>query len=179
MFGSRGNQAADAAASLYAALVGQARAPVFYGPLRVPDSIDGRFDLLVLHAYLVLAALNPAGKPGKEVGTKLVNTIFAGFEDALRDLGVGDMGMSRRIRAMADAFSGRLAAYEESGADIPTLTITLVRILYRGDETCRAEAGAVAAYVVASREASRDLASGPGASTLLSGRAVFGPLPQL
>lgn len=176
MFGNRGNQAAEAAASLYAALVEQARAPVFYGPLRVPDSIDGRFDLLVLHAYLVLTALNPAGKAGKEVGTRLVNRIFAGFEDALRDLGVGDMGMSRRIRAMADAFYGRLVAYEEAGADIPALAATLVRNLYRGDETCRREAEAVAAYVVASRET---LASAPGTSTLLSGRAVFGPLPQL
>src|SRR5262245_22820274 len=100
-----------AAQQLHGAIVTQARRPVFHTSFRVPDTIDGRFDLLAIHAFLVLEALREMGDAGDRVGTRLATEVFAGFEAGLRELGVSDMGLSRRIKAMADAFYGRVQTY--------------------------------------------------------------------
>src|SRR5690349_9108191 len=94
----------EAARALYRSLLQRAREPVFYTSFAVPDTIDGRFDMVALHASLLFEALRPLGATGQAVGTHLATEIFAGFEDALRDLGVSDFGMPRRIKAMANAF---------------------------------------------------------------------------
>ena len=177
MFGRKSgpDPAVAAADSLYAALVQQARNPAFYRRLSVPDSLDGRFDLLAVHAFLVLAAIRGEGDAGKDLGTKLATAIFAGFEDALRELGVGDMGMSRRIKAMADGFYGRLAAYDAACIDQSLLAGVLLRNVYRGDTAREADATVLASYVMANRQV---FSSPAGLSTLLLGQPVFAPLPE-
>src|SRR6516164_3157839 len=111
MFGSlrRRSERKTIAERLCRSISDQARAPVFYGELGVADSLDGRFDLVVLHAWLVLDALGSAGETA--LAQCLVDALFVQFDEALRELGVGDMGMSRRMKNMAEAFNGRLAAY--------------------------------------------------------------------
>src|SRR5262245_60975704 len=100
------------AARLYGAIVGRAREPAFYARLGVADTIDGRFDLLALHAWLVLDRLREIGQGSgvNDLSQALTDTIFVGFEEGMRDLGTGDMGMGRKLKAFADAFYGRLAA---------------------------------------------------------------------
>lgn len=167
----RKDPARNAAAALYAAIAAQARAPVFHTRFAVPDTLDGRFDLFTLHAFLAMDALKDRGASGKTTSTRLADLVFAGFEDALRELGVGDMGIARRLKAMGDAFYGRLAAYDAAGESEEVLAQALVRNLYRGDKERKGAAFALACYALSAR---RQLGETLG---LTEGRADFGPPP--
>jgi len=162
---SRGKTVKSAANCLYAAVVTRAREPVFFVSFAVPDTIDGRFDLLTLHAWLVLAHLqtDPASAP---LAQAFVDHLFIGFDEALRELGAGDMGMGRRVRAFADAFYGRLKAYGEA-ADEEAMAEALKRNLYRGAEGC--PVAAMAAYVLGAK---KNLSLTP------EGAVDFGALPD-
>ena len=167
--------ARDTAIKLHGAIAERARSPVFYARLGVPDTIDGRFDLLVLHVFFVMETLKTGGKRTEGLATHLATVTFEGFEDALRDLGVGDIGLSRRIKAMADAFYGRLENYASSKNSAPLMAAALLRNLYRGDETRQDEASRMAEYAAA---VLRGLAGAGPITTLQAGRADFGPLPE-
>jgi cytochrome b pre-mRNA-processing protein 3 len=156
-----------AVAALYRTLVAQARQPVFFRALGVPDTVDGRFDLLALYAWLVLDRLKGAG--ARELSQGLTDTLFVGFDEGLRELGAGDMGMGRRMKKLADAFYGRLAAYD-SCRDEAAFASALLRNLYRGVPERVADAASVARYTLAAREilVTCDIADGI---------ADFGPPP--
>jgi cytochrome b pre-mRNA-processing protein 3 len=165
---------AEAAAALHDALSRRAREEVFYTHLGVPDSIDGRFDLIALHAFLLMQGLKGQGRAGAAIGTRLATAVFAGFEQGLRDLGVSDFGMPRRIKALANAFYGRLNAYGSAAGDEEALSLAVVRNLFRGDATRKPEAAQLARYMIV---AGRHLVEEGRGPTLLEGRADFGPLP--
>ena len=153
-------------ARLYAATVARAREPVFFTTFGVPDTIDGRFDLLALHAWLVLDRLRAAGLG--DISQGLMDTIFIGFDEGLRDLGAGDMSIARQIKKLADAFYGRLQAYGAS-EDPAVMTEAIQRNLYRGTGDA-AHAQAVARYVESARVH-------VGRSDIANGEVDFGPLP--
>ncbi len=122
---------------LCAELGQRARAPVFFRALDVPDTIDGRFDLLALHAWLVLERLQTMGR--RDLAQAVTDRLFTGFDEGLRNLGAGDMGMSRRMKKMAQAFYGRLKAYTEA-QDEKELAGAIARNVFRGpghDEAAR------------------------------------------
>jgi len=146
-------QASDA---LLATLSARSRHPVFYAGFGVADTIDGRFDLLVLHAWLVLEGLTE--QKHEALAQALVDGLFIQFDEALREQGAGDMGMSRRMTKMADAFYGRLKAYGEA-SDTETLAAAMVRNVFRGDSSKLEEARGLAIYATAARArlASADL----------------------
>ena len=173
MFRRRIDNSVIAARRLYDLLVARARAPVFHAEFLVPDTIDGRFDLVALHAFLILEALKSQGSAGAKLGSQLASMIFAGFDDALRELGVGDFGISRRIKAMANAFYGRLEAYGATPSE-EALTLALLRNLYRGDVARGREAAALAHYIASARS---NLAAWSPA--LGEGNMDFGPLPHI
>ena len=102
--------ARKAAESLYAALVLQARQPEFYERLGVPDSVDGRFEMVALHLFIVLRRLK-AEPPS--LGQALVDIFVEDMDASLREMGAGDLGVGRRVKQMAQAFYGRVAAYEQ------------------------------------------------------------------
>jgi cytochrome b pre-mRNA-processing protein 3 len=158
---SRSKKIRDAAERHYAALIRRAREPVFFASLDVPDTLDGRFDLLTLHAWAVLARL----RPQDPLAQALVNRIFTGFDEALREMGAGDIGIGRRMKKFADAFYGRLKAYDEGGEG-EGLRLAVVRNLYRGTET--PAAAVMSSYI--SRVRTRLAAAGEG-------NLEFGPLP--
>ncbi len=151
---------------LYAAIVARARAPVFFTTFVVPDTIDGRFDLLALHAWLVLDRLR-AAELG-DISQGLMDTIFTGIDEGLRDLGAGDMSIAKRIKTLADAFYGRLHAYDAS-EDPAAMTGAIQRNLYRGTGDA-ALVRAVARYVESAR-------AHVGRSDPARGEVDFGPLP--
>src|SRR3984957_6215207 len=97
--------------AIYGMIVTQAREPLFYRDLGVPDTVNGRFDLLVLHLWMVLGRLKSL--PG---GTELSQALFDRFcddmDDNLREMGVGDLTVPKRIRGFGEAFYGRGAAYD-------------------------------------------------------------------
>lgn len=155
-----------AAARLQRAIAERARSPVFHTHYAVPDTVDGRFDLFTLHAYLVLERLKAMGS--EEAGQHLANEIFASFENALREMGVSDAGFSRRIKAMANAFYGRVAAYDAATSE-DALAEVVLRNLYRGEDR-KVEANTLAHYMQAVRERLRD-------QDVSTGEIDFAPLP--
>lgn len=152
---------------LLAGTIARARRPVFYEKLGVPDTIDGRFDLLLLHAWLVLDRL--AAQGADALSQSLTDGLFVQFDEALREQGAGDMGMGRRMTKMADAFFGRLKAYREA-TDEKTLTEAIVRNLYRGDGDKVEQAVALAIYAASARERLSQ-------ADLSGGTPDFGPEP--
>ena len=97
--------------AIYGMIVTQAREPLFYRDLGVPDTVNGRFDLLVLHLWMVLRRLKPI-----EGGVDLSQALFDRFCDDmdanLREMGVGDLTVPKRMQAFGEAFYGRAAAYD-------------------------------------------------------------------
>jgi cytochrome b pre-mRNA-processing protein 3 len=159
--------------TLYLALMARARAPAFFEEWSVPDTIDGRFDLVALHAFLLFDALRGYGPAAAEMGSKLADAIFTGFDEALRELGISDFGMSRRIRNMADAFYGRIDSY--GCASSPgEMAAALQRNLYRGNAATGREAEGIASYMISARAALRQ-----ALTELLEGKPDFGPVPHL
>jgi cytochrome b pre-mRNA-processing protein 3 len=149
--------------TLYDGLVARAREPVFFAGFGVADSIDGRFDVLAFHAWMVLTELK--GSPAAQA---LTDIIFTGFDEAMREQGIGDMGIGHKLKAMAKAFYGRMAAYD-AAKDEPALAEALAKNLWRGaavDDRARA----LAAYAVRARAALRQS---------LPDAADFGPLPKI
>ena len=99
---------------LYGAIVDAARRPALYADLAIPDTFEGRFESLTLHAVLVLRRLQAAPSPGPDMAQHLIDTIFQHFDRMLREMGVGDTAVPKRMKTMAQAFLGRSAAYEEA-----------------------------------------------------------------
>ncbi len=112
----RSSKAELAAQELYRTIVAQAREPAFYRHLGVPDTLDGRFELIVLHVGLVVTRLRHGGPGAEQLAQFLYDVFFRDMDINLREMGVGDMGVARRIKAMAQAFYGRVRAYEETAA---------------------------------------------------------------
>ncbi len=134
---------------LHGEIVGAVRRPVFYLDYGVPDTFEGRFELLVLHAGLVLRRFNAAEAPGPEVAQDLVDTVFAHLEADLREAGVGDITVPKRMKSLCEAFLGRAAAYDAGlQAGTEALKAAVERNIYAG----RAESGSaerLATYVAA------------------------------
>lgn len=171
----RKDPAKEAALALFAEAAGRARAPVFYADLGVEDSVEGRFELLTLHVYLILRRLKGQGEDAARVAQKLFDATFASFDDALRELGVGDLAVGRRIRKMAEAFYGRIGAYEAAlAADAaPSSLVEAVGRNVYGDPDAPG-APALAAYV---RQAATMLDAQP-VSRLVCGVARYPDAPR-
>ena len=144
--------------SLHAALNAQARLAVFFQDYGVADTIDGRFDMLALHAWMVLSRLNAAGR--EDLADGLTDTLFAAFDAALRDLGTGDMGMGPRIKKLGNALNGRVVAYEAAASDEAAFAEAVLRNVYRGEAGHEREARSMARYAIAARAALNDLTGG-------------------
>jgi cytochrome b pre-mRNA-processing protein 3 len=99
---------------LYTIVVTASRAPALYTGLGLADTFEGRFESLTLHAALVLRALNAAPPPGSDLAQDLVDTVFQHFDRTLREMGVGDTTVPKRMKTMAEAFLGRSAAYDDA-----------------------------------------------------------------
>jgi len=136
-----------AAHQLYLVAVEQARKAQFYTELKVADTVDGRFDLLVLHVFLILHRLGTKESGQKKLGQALFDLMFADMDVNLREMGVADTGVSSRIKKMVKAFYGRVAAYEVGLSDLTLLKTALRRNLYRGDSVDENILIAMADYV--------------------------------
>ncbi|RXG89781.1 MULTISPECIES: ubiquinol-cytochrome C chaperone family protein [Bradyrhizobium] len=99
--------------AIYGMIVTQAREPIFYRDLDVPDTVNGRFDLLLLHLWLLLRRLRTV-----QGATGLSQALFDRFcedmDDNLREMGVGDQTVPKRMRAFGEAFYGRVQAYDQA-----------------------------------------------------------------
>lgn len=100
------------AQKLYGAVVAQARRPEFYTHYGVPDSVDGRFELVVLHAFLLFQRLKGQGAKSAAVSQAVYDIMFRDMDASVRELGAGDLGVSKRVKYMSEAMGGRTKAYE-------------------------------------------------------------------
>jgi cytochrome b pre-mRNA-processing protein 3 len=98
-------------AALYGAIVTQARSSAFYADLRVPDTVQGRFDLIVLHLVLLLRRLRREGDAGEVLGQRLFDTFCRDLDGNLREMGIGDLAVPKHMRGFGEAFYGRQAVY--------------------------------------------------------------------
>ena len=96
----------------YGLVVEQARRPVFYQRYGVPDTLDGRFDMLALHAFLVMHRLKRQGEAARRFSRCLLETMITDMDQSVREMGVGDMGVAPRVKRMARGFNGRIHAYD-------------------------------------------------------------------
>ena len=118
----------DKAEAVYAVIVAASRQRHFYADWAVPDTVDGRFDMLVLHLALVVSRLKGEHDALRQ---QLVDHFCSDMDDNLRELGAGDLSVSKKVRRMAEAFQGRYSAYE-AAQDHAKMTATLERNVYAG-----------------------------------------------
>ena len=134
-FGSLFKSRAEAVeAAIYRQIVALARRPVFYTDFGVPDSVDGRFDMIALVASLVFRRLSGIKPLGPDLAQKTFDLMFADMAHNLREIGLGDDGVTRQIQGMAQGFYGRAKAYDSALArsDDLDLAEALSRNLFRG-----------------------------------------------
>lgn len=172
LFGS--NKWEAPARALYETVVAQARRPDFYRDLGVPDTVDGRFELVALHGHLLLRRLRPLSN-GAGLAQALFDVIFADMDASLREMGAGDLGVGKRVKVMAKGFYGRMAAYDAGLAGEASLADALRRNLYGTVEPAPAALTAMAQYL---QDAAQALEKQPE-SALLAGHASFPNPPTL
>jgi cytochrome b pre-mRNA-processing protein 3 len=139
-----------AAFQLYGSAVAAARDPYLYSSLGVPDTLDGRFDAIVLYVYLIVRRLNTEPS-GPALAQAVFDAMFLDMDMNLREMGVGDLSVGKRNRAMWEAFHGRSAAYAAAWHDPTALEAAFARNLWRG---AKPPAGSAASLVrLAGRQA--------------------------
>jgi cytochrome b pre-mRNA-processing protein 3 len=138
--------------ALYALAVEQARQPAFYTSLGVADRIDARFELYTLHVLILFHRLKQDGERGEVAAQKLFDTYISSLDHTLRELGVGDVSVGKKMRKLGESLYGRMSAYEGPlrAEDVEALAASLAKNVYES-----AEAGtgnALARYAVTSRQ---------------------------
>ncbi len=160
----------DPVVALYAALVQKARDPKFYTDLAVPDTVDGRFDMVVIHAMLVMRRLREKPDEVHTTGQRLFDLMFTDMDRSLREMGVGDMSVGKHVKRMARAFYGRAAAYEAGMDESPDALLKAIGDnLYRHGQPPDGALAAIASYLT---RASAHLARQP-VDDVAAGRIDF------
>ena len=158
------------AQQLYLDLVQQSRMPEFYLNAAVSDTVDGRFDMIVLHMFLVLRRARGEGDEARDLGQALFDLMFLDMDRSLREMGVGDHSIGGRLKQIVAAFYGRVEAYGGAlDGDDGTLEAALRRNVYRDAPVADETVAQLARYV---RRQTERLA-GQSISGLLQGKLVF------
>jgi cytochrome b pre-mRNA-processing protein 3 len=163
---------------LYGAAVAAAREPCLYIDLGVPDTLDGRFDLVGLHVFMLIRRLTappPGDVPGDALAQAVFDAMFADMDVNLREMGVGDLSVGKRVKAMWEAFHGRAAAYQRAldAGDSAALAAALARNVWRGAPP----AGAADRLARLARAQAAHLA-GQELAAFAAGRACFLPAAE-
>jgi cytochrome b pre-mRNA-processing protein 3 len=173
---SRRNATREAADLAYRRVVEHARHPFFFANYGVPDTLDGRFEVICLHAFLYLHRLKAERPQASRLCQSFFDRMFTDFDRSLREIGTGDLSVGKHVKRMAGAFYGRVLAYEEGLAgDDAALGAALARNVFGTLPNPVSTVGAMAAYI---RSASERLGSQPAAE-LLAGRISFEAPPDL
>lgn len=173
--GFRTDPLKTAADLAYRRVIEQSRAPGFFIAAGVPDTLDGRFELICLHAFLYLHRLKREQPGGGLLGQRFFDTMFIDFDRSLREMGTGDLSVGREVKRMAEAFYGRIAAYERAlAADDTALRSALERNLFGTVTVRQSQLEMMAAYL---RSAAIALDRQPVAA-LMAGEVSFADPPS-
>ena len=138
--------------ALYQRVVDQSRTPALYADLGAPDTVEGRFELYTLHVVLMIERLREGGEQAAETSQALFDTYVKSLDHALREMGVGDLSVGKKMRKLGEALFGRAKSYETAFHALPAtelLEALLIRTIFA--EADAAGAPRLAAYVVAQR----------------------------
>jgi cytochrome b pre-mRNA-processing protein 3 len=163
MFGLFRNRTRDAvAARLYAALTQAARHPVLFVDHGVPDTVEGRYDMMVLHLFLLVRRLQTGSIEVREIGQTVCDRFFTEMDRAMREMGVGDLTVPKKMTKIAKLYAGCSQAYAGALAKAgnEALAAALLRNVYEGEASRAPKAAALAAYV---RAAAASLEGAPEA----------------
>ena len=141
------------ALNLYEKITDASRDPVFYAVWGVADTLDGRFEVLTVHMFAVMHRLKGQGKKCEALSQSIVDVMFEDFDNTLREMGVGDMSIGRKMRDLASNFYGRIAAYEKAVLgtdDAGDLMEALARNIYQSND--HGDARHIHAYVMQTLE---------------------------
>ncbi len=161
----------------YRQIVMQARQPQFYASLGVPDTVNGRFDMITLHAFLLFDRLRgEKDEKTAEFAQEVFDEMFTDMDHNLREMGVSDVAVGKRVRKMAEVFYGRLAAYRKclDAGDDACLKDAFRRNIFEG----KADDGVLETFHAYCMEARRLLAE-LKTSDLRKGRLAFPPPPEI
>ena len=168
----RRNPHRQRAQAAYVQIVARARDPAFFLDRAVPDTLDGRFELIALHVFLVLNRLKVDHAETAEFAQALFDAMFADLDRGLREMGASDIGVGRRVKEMAKGFYGRILAYERGLADTDErLNEALRRNLYGTVAPSPEAIAAMARYI---RREAAVLAREP-LDAMLQGQINFAP----
>jgi cytochrome b pre-mRNA-processing protein 3 len=173
----RGNANRKLVGRLHGEIVAAARDPVLFTDYGIADTVDGRFESLVLHAALVLRRLEALPAPGPDVAQDLADVLFRHFDIALREIGISDTRVPKEMKAVAEAFFGRAMAYH---AALKQGELALAQALSRNVYAGAANGRALARYVMAlevelSQATLADLLEGRSALAKLGNKAEEAP----
>ena len=165
----------EQALMLYRSIVEQSRRPEFYGEVfAVADTADGRYDLIAMHSFLVMRRLKDSGPEAVDLSQALHDLMFADMDQNLREMGIGDHGLPKRMKKLAEGFRGRIAAYEDgltaaanSGYEI--LNRALRRNLYRKSDPSDMSVNAMVDYMASQDQRLRSIPT----EDLLRGKVSF------
>lgn len=162
--------------ALYGEIVAAARQPFLYSDWQVPDTPLGRFEMMALHMFLFLHRLKSETGPVREIAQMSTDEFFKEVEHSIRELGIGDIAVPKRMKKLAGMFYGRAAAYDAAldANDRSALAAALARNVRPGAAEWP-EATDLADYVMAVRDA----LAGQAASGFCDGRIAFGDLQAL
>lgn len=147
---------------LYELLVQQARLPIYYQKLGVPDTPEGRFEILALHVGLTVRRLFSLGPTGQQTGQALFDLMVADLDVNLRELGVGDLSVGKQVKRLAGQFYARLAALNEAFDDgrPETLSPALATNVYGAAPSSPSQVASLVDILVAVKDALNDQSSG-------------------
>ena len=171
----------EAARRLYTVAVRQARQPILYTEGGVADTLDGRFDLIVLHVVPLMRRLRQCDEAGRQLSQALFDVMFDDMDQSLREMGVGDLRVGKRVKQMARAFYGRAKAYDQAFDRAPgaerrrAIAEALERNVFNNAPPPAARPDALAGYVETLLDALEDHSS----ATLLGGEVELPPVPPL
>lgn len=167
--------------AIYGALVSQARSAALYLHCGVRDTLEGRFEMVLLHAFLVLRRLRLVTEPhteqAKALSQQIFDILFDDMDQTLREIGIADIKVGKEIKTMAESFYGRIDAYDKGldAEDEAVLKAALTRNVYPAEPApSPQDVDALAAYV---RRADAALAGCP-VETLLAGKIALAALPE-
>jgi cytochrome b pre-mRNA-processing protein 3 len=155
----------------YAEITRAARSPVFYESMGVPDTVMGRFEMISVHLFLYLRRTGSAGDAAQGLAQEIVDAFFEDVDHSIRELGIGDMGVPKRMKKLAKMFYGRVTSYSQAldAADSQALTDALTRNIHPENSDGAPSMQALSDWMMATARTLEDVAD----ETLSAGQLVF------
>ncbi len=146
----RSDRREDTIAALYGAIVAQARSPTFYKTYQVPDTVEGRLEMVLLHTFLFYRRVRAGSDAVQPLGQDVFDRFCSDMDGNLREMGIGDLAVPRHMRRIGEAFYGRAAAYEAAltAGDKQAAAEALMRNVFSGLERHSEDARRLATYVM-------------------------------